>query len=103
MSGDLQLDLDGISALGDALKRTLGEWDGKAVTLHPASGLGGDASMTGALDDFTGNWARAATAIDTFVLALSGLCHSVSTGFHDLDNSLAQTVRRASGGRELAE
>lgn len=97
MSGDLNLDPGAISALGDALGRLRGQWEGGAVTLDPPIGLGDDGSMTAALSGFTTSWAKAATALDTFVAALAAMCHGVAEGFHDADIALANGAQRVHG------
>lgn len=97
MAGDLNLDPAAISGLGDTLGRMRGQWDGSAVTLDPPIGLGGDPSMTDALSEFCTAWAKAATAIDTFVAALAAMCHGVAEGFHDADIALANGAERIHG------
>jgi hypothetical protein len=97
VAGDLNLDPAAISALGDALGRLRGQWEGSAVTLDPPLGLGGDEPLTGTLGEFTTAWAKAATSIDTFVAALAAMCHGVGQGFHDTDIALAQGAQRVHG------
>lgn len=74
-----------------------GQWDGNAVTLDPPIGLGGDQSMADTLGEFSTAWAKAATAIDTFVAALAAMCHGVGEGFHADDIALANGAERIHG------
>ena len=97
MAADLNLDPAAISALGDALGRLRGQWQGSAVTLDPPIGLGDNPSMVATLHDFTTNWAKAATAIDTFTAALAAMCHGVGEGFHAMDIAMANATPRVHG------
>lgn len=92
MSGDLNVNGGALSMLGDALGRLRGQWESTATLLEPPRGLGGDQPMNETIADFTRTWAKAATAIDTFVVALAGMCHGVAHGFAQTDASLAEAA-----------
>jgi hypothetical protein len=86
---DLSMSLDGVETFAQRLSTLQGQWDGSNHILDGDQWLAGDADLTGAVDDFTAQWAKAAEVVDTYVNTLSEMAYACVAEFRKTDQDLA--------------